>query len=211
VRLQHAQQLDLPGQRQLADLVEEDGAGVRALELAAPVVGRAGERALLVAEQFGFEQAVRNRAAVDRDERLVGARPLAWITLAISSLPVPLSPSISTGRSVGAAFSAISSASSSLGLSPNVPSKMKLRSISAWRRSRDDISTGSTTGSSTSPPVAAAATKRSLCDSPITSSRNVVACLSSFSMSGRSSRDDQRSVGTQDLDLSIRPANDTAR
>ncbi|MCY1233227.1 hypothetical protein D9M72_457600 [compost metagenome] len=74
VRFQHAQQLDLPGQRQLADLVEEDGAGMRALELAAPVVAGAGEGALLVAEQFGLEQAVGNRAAVDRDERLVGAR-----------------------------------------------------------------------------------------------------------------------------------------
>ena len=37
VRLQHAQQLHLARQRQLADLVEEDGAAVRALELALAV------------------------------------------------------------------------------------------------------------------------------------------------------------------------------
>ena len=36
--------------------------------------GGAGERALLVAEQLGLEQRLRNRRAVDRDERAVGAR-----------------------------------------------------------------------------------------------------------------------------------------
>ena len=35
---------------------------------------RAGKRALLVAEQLGFEQRVGNRRAVDRDKRPVGAR-----------------------------------------------------------------------------------------------------------------------------------------
>ena len=64
--------------------------------------------------------------------------PFAWITFAISSLPVPLSPSMSTGRSVGAAFSAISSASRRLALSPNVPSKTKLRSSRALRRAPGD-------------------------------------------------------------------------
>ena len=36
--------------------------------------GRAGERALLVAEQLGLEQVLRDRRAVDRDKRAVGAR-----------------------------------------------------------------------------------------------------------------------------------------
>ena len=49
--LQRAQQLDLRFERQLADLVEEQRAAVGFLELADALVGGAGERALLVAEQ----------------------------------------------------------------------------------------------------------------------------------------------------------------
>ena len=73
VRLQHPQQLDLAGQRQFADLVEENRAGVGAFELALAVVGGAGEGALLVTEQFRLQQVVGDRAAIDRDERAVGA------------------------------------------------------------------------------------------------------------------------------------------
>ena len=65
----------------------------------------------------------------------VPARCMAVDGTGHSSLPVPLSPMIST-VGVGAAFSAISSASSSLGLSPNVPSNTKLRASKPWRRSR---------------------------------------------------------------------------
>jgi len=61
VRLQHAQQLHLAGQRQLADLVEEDGPGVGALELA-----------LAMAEELGLQQVFRNGPAVDGNERPVG-------------------------------------------------------------------------------------------------------------------------------------------
>ena len=54
--LQRAQQLDLRLERQFADLVEEQRAAVGFGELADVLVGRAGEGALLVAEQDGFDQ-----------------------------------------------------------------------------------------------------------------------------------------------------------
>ena len=72
--LERAQDLRLQRQRQLADLVEEQRAAVRELELARLARRRAGERALLVAEQLRLEQRLGNRRAVDRDERAVGAR-----------------------------------------------------------------------------------------------------------------------------------------
>jgi hypothetical protein len=71
--LQHAQQLDLEGRAGVADLVEKDGAAVGLLEAAAAVFIGAGEGAALVAEKFGFEQLVGQRAAVLDDEGLVGA------------------------------------------------------------------------------------------------------------------------------------------
>ena len=72
--LQHAQQLDLQRQRHVADLVEEQRAAVGRLEQADVRAGRAGEGALDVAEQLGLEQLLGNRAAVDGDERRLGAR-----------------------------------------------------------------------------------------------------------------------------------------
>ena len=54
--LERAQDLRLQRQRQLADLVEEQRAAVRHLELARLARDGAGERALLVAEQLGLEQ-----------------------------------------------------------------------------------------------------------------------------------------------------------
>ncbi len=71
--LQRAQQLHLRVQRQLADLVEEQRAAVRLDELAGVLFGRAGEGALLVAEQDRFDQVLRQRAAIDGDERLAAA------------------------------------------------------------------------------------------------------------------------------------------
>ena len=55
----------------LADLVEEDRALVGRLELADLLLGRAGERALLVAEQLAFQQRLGQRGAVEADERPV--------------------------------------------------------------------------------------------------------------------------------------------
>ena len=68
--LQHAQELRLRGRRHLADFVEEQRAAVRQLERALPPRDGARERALLVAEQLGFEQGVGNGGAVERHERL---------------------------------------------------------------------------------------------------------------------------------------------
>jgi hypothetical protein len=49
-------------------------ATVRELELARLAVRRPGERALLVAEELGFEQVLRNGGAVDGNKRSFGAR-----------------------------------------------------------------------------------------------------------------------------------------
>src|SRR6185503_4274614 len=72
--LEHAQQLRLHVERQLADLVEEHRAAVRALERARVRAGRAGERAALVAEQLALDQVRWDRAAVEDDERPLLAR-----------------------------------------------------------------------------------------------------------------------------------------
>jgi hypothetical protein len=70
--LQHAQQLDLEHRAGIADFVEEDGAAVGLLEATAAILVGAGEGATLVAEEFGLEQLVGQRAAVLDDEGLVG-------------------------------------------------------------------------------------------------------------------------------------------
>ena len=96
--LEHAQQLHLQRRRGLADLVEEDRPAVGLLEEPLGVAHRAGER-----------PARRGRTAPTRAgvsviaPQLTGTngrlarRPCAWTALATSSLPVPLSPTISTG------------------------------------------------------------------------------------------------------------------
>ena len=66
--LQHAQQLRLQLERDLADFVEEHGAAVGQLEAADALADRAGERALLVAEQLALEQPGRDRRAIQLDE-----------------------------------------------------------------------------------------------------------------------------------------------
>ena len=98
--LEHAQQLGLRDDRQVADLVEEQRAVVGQFEAAGLAVVRAGEGALLVAEDLGFEQRVGQRRAVDRLE--LGAalrRDRSWIIRATSSLPDPVGPRISTEMS----------------------------------------------------------------------------------------------------------------
>jgi hypothetical protein len=68
--LQDAENLRLRGRRHVADFVEEDGAVVALLELADALRGGAGERAAFVAEQFAFEQLLRDGRAIDGEERL---------------------------------------------------------------------------------------------------------------------------------------------
>ena len=67
--LQHAQHLRLRLQRHVADLVEEDRAAVRELELAAPIGDGARERATDVAEQLALDQLLGDGGTVDLDER----------------------------------------------------------------------------------------------------------------------------------------------
>ena len=78
--LQDAQQLGLHGQRHVADLVEEERAAARALELAAPLLGRAGERAGLVAEQLALDELARARprSSSSRADPWRAATPGGW-------------------------------------------------------------------------------------------------------------------------------------
>src|SRR4030095_17201359 len=62
-RLEHAQDLWLRDQREVGHLVEEERAPAVHLEAAFLAAGGAGERALLVAEQLGLEQRLRQRPA----------------------------------------------------------------------------------------------------------------------------------------------------
>ena len=57
--LQHAQDLGLGRGRHVADFIQEERAAVALLELADALRGGAGERAALMAEQFAFEQLLR--------------------------------------------------------------------------------------------------------------------------------------------------------
>ena len=69
------EELRLGGQRELADLVEEDRPAPRRDEQAGVVAVGAGERAPDVAEELVLQQVVRDRRAVDRQERRVGLGP----------------------------------------------------------------------------------------------------------------------------------------
>jgi hypothetical protein len=67
--LDRPQQLGLGARRQLADLVEQQRAGVRLLEDARPLGDGARERAAGVPEQLGLDEIVGQRGAVERAER----------------------------------------------------------------------------------------------------------------------------------------------
>lgn len=67
--LQHPQQLDLDGQRQVAHLVEEQRAAVGGLEPSGLGGEGAGEGPLLVAEQLAFHQRLGQRTAIHGHER----------------------------------------------------------------------------------------------------------------------------------------------
>jgi hypothetical protein len=71
--LEHAQQLRLGAQREIADLVEEQRAAVRQLERAGRAADRVGEGAFLVAEKLALDERLRQRRAVHGDERTPGA------------------------------------------------------------------------------------------------------------------------------------------
>ena len=103
--IEHAQQLRLEVERELADLVEEQRAAVRGLDQALLVAGGAGEAALRVAEQLATRSA---RAGSSRSRRRRTGPSRAgscwWTASAIASLPVPVSPCSRIVASVGAAL-----------------------------------------------------------------------------------------------------------
>ncbi len=66
--LENAQELRLEVERELSQLVEEDGPAVRELEHALARRGRARERSLLVSEELALDQVLRDRAAVEDHE-----------------------------------------------------------------------------------------------------------------------------------------------
>ncbi len=71
--LQHPQQLGLEGGRDVADLIQEQGAPVGQLEAPLALVGGAGEGALLVTEELGLQQGLGQGGTVELDEGAVPA------------------------------------------------------------------------------------------------------------------------------------------
>jgi hypothetical protein len=74
--LQHAQQLRLQLEGQLADLVEEQGPAVGRLEGSLPIGHRAGEGAAHVAEELALDQGGGDGRAVEDDQRAARAGAL---------------------------------------------------------------------------------------------------------------------------------------
>src|SRR5581483_9001629 len=74
--LQEAQELCLHRRRHVADFIEKERSAVRLFELSEVTRRGAGEGALLVAEQLGFDQLGGHGGAVDGHERAVPARAL---------------------------------------------------------------------------------------------------------------------------------------
>ena len=77
ILLQHAQQTGLGLQRHIADFIEKQGAAVGLLETPDPLAVGAGESALLVAEQFRFDQVLGDRRHIQRHEVLLAAHGVA--------------------------------------------------------------------------------------------------------------------------------------
>jgi len=90
--LQDAQDFGLGVHAHGDDLVQEERTSVGDFKEAFLRGYGRGECALDMAEERGFEQLRGHGAGVDGDKGLVLRGELAWIALAMSSLPVPLSP-----------------------------------------------------------------------------------------------------------------------
>ena len=133
--LEHAQEGDLDRRRQLAHLVEEDRAAGRQLEAALAPLQGAGEGSPLVAEQLRGDEPLRERGAVDLDQRALGSRRTPCGSRArSSSLPVPVSPVISTVESVAATRATRSSTSRSPAEAPMIPPAAAVAAISSAGR-----------------------------------------------------------------------------
>src|SRR6185369_7876459 len=73
--LDHLEKLALQRRRDVTDLVEEQGAAVGRLEQAGAGGLGVGEGALLVAEELGLDERLRQRGAVHFDEGAVAPAP----------------------------------------------------------------------------------------------------------------------------------------
>ena len=71
--LDGAQQFGLQAHVHFGNFVEQQRAAIGFLELADAAAERAGEGAFLMAEQFGLQEVLGDRGAIDGDERLLGA------------------------------------------------------------------------------------------------------------------------------------------
>jgi hypothetical protein len=105
--LQEAQQLDLQCQGNVADLVQEQGAARRHLDLAGRGLNRAGESAAFKAEQLGLQRFSGIAAQLMATNGPDARRLFSCTARASSSLPVPLAPSSMTDTSAGATRSMV--------------------------------------------------------------------------------------------------------
>ena len=71
--LEKAQEFNLERKRDFADFIQKQRAAVGDFKSALALGVRPGEGALLVAEEFAFQERLRDRAAIDGDERPVSA------------------------------------------------------------------------------------------------------------------------------------------
>ena len=101
--LQHAQQLGLQWQADLADLVEEERAAVGLREQTRRHRCTAPVKAPRTWPKSSLSSSVSGSAAQSTATNgALAARAVAWMARATSSLPVPLSPRTSTVLSPGA-------------------------------------------------------------------------------------------------------------
>ena len=101
--LQHAQQLRLQVERQLADLIEKNGPSIRQRKPPIALRRRPGERALLMSEKFAFSQRRRDCPAINWHKRSPAAFAIKPVQCTRKQLlAVPVSPWISTVASVAA-------------------------------------------------------------------------------------------------------------
>ena len=100
--LEEAQQLGLHVDRQVADFVEEERAAGRGADEARLVRARApvNEPAAMAEQLTVGELARGRRAVVGQEDGARCASEPTWMARATSSLPVPLSPVMSTVRSL---------------------------------------------------------------------------------------------------------------
>ncbi len=97
---QHPQQTCLGANGHFADFIQENGAAVNGFKIAFAAVYRTCKRAFLVPKKFGVDSAFGNGAAVYGNKWVVFARRKACMIDENASFPTPLSPTISTLKSV---------------------------------------------------------------------------------------------------------------